>query len=276
MASKFKTALIQLLVTSNKQDNIRRACEFISLAAKNDAKIISLPECFNSPYGVKYFPEYCESFDESETIKALSQAAKENKVYLIGGSIPEKDGSKLYNTCPVFVPNGDLIAKHRKVHLFDIDIPGKITFKESTNLSPGNQFTTFETPYGKVGIGICYDIRFNEMANIYQKQGCTILYYPGAFNMTTGPAHWELLIRSRAVDNQLFVAAISPARNPDADYTAWGHTCMINSYGELLCKANDGEEILYADIDMDKLHETRRNLPYLKQKRLDLYETKEV
>jgi omega-amidase len=103
-------------VTANKQENIKRAVEFIGIAAKNDAKVIALPECFNSPYGVKYFPEYSESFDDSETLKALAQAAKQNGIYLIGGSIPERDGTKLYNTCPVFDPNGNLIAKHRKVY----------------------------------------------------------------------------------------------------------------------------------------------------------------
>jgi omega-amidase len=102
-------------------------------------------ECFNSPYGVKYFPEYSESIPDGETTQALSKAAKDNKIFLVGGSIPEREGDKLYNTCCVFNTDGTIIAKHRKVHLFDIDIPGKITFKESTNLSPGNELTVFET-----------------------------------------------------------------------------------------------------------------------------------
>ena len=106
---------------------------------------ICVNECFNSPYGVKYFPEYSEPIPGGETTQALAQAARDNKVYLIGGSIPEREGTKLYNTCTVFDPSGNLIAKHRKVHLFDIDIPGKITFKESTNLSPGNDFTVIDT-----------------------------------------------------------------------------------------------------------------------------------
>ena len=114
---EFRTALIQLAVTSNKQENIKRAVDFIGEAAKNEAKIISLPECFNSPYGVKYFPEYCEPIPDGETTKALATAARENKVYVIGGSIPETDGGKLYNTCAIFDPNGNLIAKHRKVSL---------------------------------------------------------------------------------------------------------------------------------------------------------------
>lgn len=277
-STKFKTALIQLLVTANKQDNIRRAVEFIREAAKNDAKIISLPECFNSPYGVKYFPEYSETIPEGETIKALSQAAKDNNIFLIGGSIPERcsETNKLYNTCTVFDPNGTLIAKHRKMHLFDIDIPGKITFKESTNLSPGNDLTFFDTPYGRIGIGICYDIRFAELAGLYQRKNCSMIYYPGAFNMTTGPAHWELLIRSRSVDNQLYVSAISPARSQDADYKAWGYSTISNPYGEIIAKAGYNEEIIYADIDIHKLKETRANLPYLSQKRNDIYDLRQL
>lgn len=97
----------------------------------------------------------------------------------MGGSIPEKDGSKIYNTCPIFDNNGNLIAKHRKMHLFDIDIPGKITFKESAALSPGNNFTMIDTPYCRIGIGICYDIRFPEMAMIYRNNNCSLLLYPG-------------------------------------------------------------------------------------------------
>lgn len=244
MASKFKIALIQLLVGANKQENIRRAVEFIGVAAKNNAKIVTLPECFNSPYGIKYFPDYSENIPNGETSEALAKAAKENEIYLIGGSIPEKDGDKLYNTCPIFDPKGNLIAKHRKVHLFDIDIPGKITFKESTNLTAGSDLTIIETIYGKIGIGICYDIRFAEMANLYQKNGCSLLFYPGAFNLTTGPAHWELLIRGRAVDNQVYVAAVSPARDNNAEYKAWGHSSCSNMYGELIAKAGCDEEVV--------------------------------
>lgn len=276
MTSKIKTALIQLFVGANKQENVRRAVESIRVAANNNAKIISLPECFNSPYGVKYFPEYSEPIPDGETIKALSKAAKDNNIYLIGGSMPEKEGDRLYNTCPVFDPKGNLIAKHRKMHLFDIDIPGKITFKESTNLSPGNNLTIVDTVYGKIGIGICYDIRFPEMASLYQKHGCCMIFYPGAFNMTTGPVHWELLTRGRAVDNQIYVASVSPARNLDADYHAWGFSSMVDPYGEIIAKADSGEEIVYGDIDLDRLKEVRTNMPYLTQKRSDIYEVKEL
>ncbi|XP_020924133.1 omega-amidase NIT2 isoform X2 [Sus scrofa] len=224
-ASAFRLALIQLHVSSVKSDNLTRACGFIQEAAKQGAKIISLPECFNSPYGTKYFPEYAEKIPGDSTQK-LSEVAKECGVYVIGGSIPEEDAGKLYNTCAVFGPDGTLLAKYRKLHLFDIDVPGKITFQESKTLSPGDSFSTFDTPYCRVGLGICYDIRFAELAQIYAQRGCQLLVYPGAFNLTTGPAHWELLQRGRAVDNQVYVATASPARDDKASYVAWGHSTI--------------------------------------------------
>ena len=114
------------------------------------------------------------------------------------------------------------------------------------------------------------------MANLYQKKGCCMIYYPGAFNMTTGPAHWELLARGRATDNQLYVAVVSPARNPEADYKAWGYTSVANPYGEIIATAEYNEEIVYAEIDLDKQKEIRTNLPYLSQKRSDLYEVRQL
>jgi len=152
-----------------------------------------------------YFNENSEPIPSGPSSQALARFAKENGVYIIGGSIPElgEDNVSIYNTCTVWSPMGELLARHRKVHLFDIDIPGKITFQESKTLTPGSQLTTVKTPYCKIGIGICYDLRFAEMAALYREQGCELLVYPGAFNMTTGPAHWQILQQARAVDNQV-------------------------------------------------------------------------
>lgn len=171
----------------------------------------------------------------------------------------------------VYSPDGEVIGKHRKVHLFDIDIPGKITFKESDILSPGSQITTFNTEYGKIGVGICYDIRFPELAMIAARQGCKMMVYPGAFNMTTGPLHWELLQRARAVDNQIFVATVSPARDKDAGYIAWGHSSVVNPNGQVIATTEDGEAIVYADIDFAELEKVRENIPVTKQRRFDVY-----
>lgn len=153
---------------------------------------------------VEYFPEYAEPVPNGPSCTALSECAKDNDVYVVGGSIPELgEDNKLFNTCTIWSPTGVLLGKHRKVHLFDIDVPGKITFQESKVLSPGNQLTMIKTEFCNIGIGICYDMRFPEMAHIYKQQGCDLLIYPGAFNMTTGPAHWQILQQGRAVDNQV-------------------------------------------------------------------------
>ncbi|XP_041373451.1 omega-amidase NIT2-like [Gigantopelta aegis] len=268
--SKFKLALIQMLVGTSKGDNLSRAVKFITEAAKSGAQLVALPECFNSPYGTKYFKEYSEKIP-GETSQVLSKAAKENKIFLVGGSYPEEENGKIFNTCPVFGPDGRLIATHRKVHLFDIDVPGKMTFKESEVLSSGNQLTSFQTDFGKIGIGICYDIRFPEMSQSYSQKGCSLLIFPGAFNMTTGPAHWELLQRSRALDNQLYVATVSPARDDTASYVVWGHSTVVNPWGEVIATTDHKETIVYADIDLGYMSEVREHIPVSRQKRNDLY-----
>ncbi|XP_065270603.1 omega-amidase NIT2 [Emys orbicularis] len=268
--ANFRLALIQLHVSAVKSDNLNKACGLIRKAAAQGAKVVALPECFNSPYGTKYFAEYAEKIPGESTQK-LSEVAKECGIYLIGGSIPEEDAGKLYNTCAVFGPDGAMLAKHRKIHLFDINVPGKIRFQESETLSPGDSFSMFDTPYCKVGLGICYDIRFAELAQIYTQKGCQLLVYPGAFNMTTGPAHWELLQRGRAVDNQVYVATASPARDEKASYVAWGHSTVVNPWGEVIAKAGTEETVIYTDIDLKKLAEVRQQISIHTQKRSDLY-----
>ncbi|XP_061194410.1 omega-amidase NIT2-like [Saccostrea echinata] len=266
----FKIALIQLAVSATKADNLKRASQLVSHAAKEGAKLVSLPECFNSPYGTSYFPEYAEKIPGTSS-HSLASMAKDNEIYLIGGSIPEEENGKLFNTCCVFDPKGEIIAKHRKIHLFDIDVPGKIRFQESETLSPGNSFTMFDTPYCKVGVGICYDIRFPELAQVYAKENCKLLVYPGAFNMTTGPAHWELLQRGRALDNQLYVATVSPARDTGASYVAWGHSSVINPWGQVIATTEDEETVLFAVIDPAYVNEVREQISIGKQKRDDMY-----
>uniref|UniRef100_A0A671RS52 omega-amidase n=1 Tax=Sinocyclocheilus anshuiensis TaxID=1608454 RepID=A0A671RS52_9TELE len=262
--SKFRLALAQLHVSKIKADNLGRAQKIVKEAAGQGAKVVVLPECFNSPYGPGFFAEYAEKIP-GESTQVLSEAAKECGVYLVGGSIPEEDGGKLYNTCSIFGPDGKLLVKHRKIHLFDIDVPGKIRFQESETLSPGNCLSMFETPFCKVGVGICYDIRFAELAQIYAKKGCQLLVYPGAFNMTTGPAHWELLQRGRAVDNQVYVAAASPARDESASYVAWGHSSVVNPWS-----------VLSVRLYLQYLADMRQQIPITTQRRNDLYSVNSV
>ncbi|KAJ7349431.1 carbon-nitrogen hydrolase [Mycena albidolilacea] len=280
----FKLALIQLgNITANKVENIKHAREMILKAATNNKPdLIVLPECFNSPYGHMHFPVYAEKIgftgksynvaqSESESVKMLSNAAKETKTWLIGGTIPERDGENLYNTCTVYNPDGNLVALHRKVHLFDIDIPGKITFKESETLTGGSTMNYFDTEFARIGLGICYDVRFPELAMISARRGCHALIYPGAFNMTTGPLHWEILQRARAVDNQVFFAMCSPARDLTAGYHAWGHTMVVDPMAKILVEAGDAEDILYADIDPTVFESARAGIPVTTQRRFDVY-----
>ncbi|KAJ1972746.1 Omega-amidase nit3 [Dimargaris xerosporica] len=271
-----RVALVQMQVSSNKAQNLQRAREHVLAAARKGAELVVLPECFNSPYGVQHFPQFAEPIHciPGESIQELAKMAKDANVYLIGGSIPERDEQtrKLYNSCPVFNRQGHLVTVHRKVHLFDIDVPGKMTFKESDVLSPGCKLTSFSTEWGEIGVGICYDLRFPEMAMVAARQGCIGMVYPAAFNTTTGPVFFELLQRARAVDNLFFVATCSPARPTDPNsYPAWGYSSVISPIGEVLAKAQESETIVYSEFDLAKLAEARRFYPIYQQRRFDLY-----
>lgn len=271
---KIKLALCQMNVIDDKKANIETATSMIIDSANNDADFIVLPEMFNCPYSNDKFIEYGESESESDTLKSISKLASENHVYILAGSIPEYENDCLYNTSYLFDRTGSIIAKHRKMHLFDIDVKDKITFKESDVLTAGDEFTVAETEFGNIGIGICYDVRFPELARIMVENGALILFYPGAFNMTTGPAHWELLFRSRALDNQSYCVGVAPALNKDASYHSYGHSIVTSPWGEVLTQADEKEQIIFCDIDLSEIKKIREELPLLKNKRKDLYETK--
>jgi omega-amidase len=266
---------------AEKAQNLSHARDKVLSAASAGANIIVLPECFNSPYGCDYFPTYAETLlpspptaSQSPSFRALSAMAAESKTYLVGGSIPELDTEtkKYYNTSLTFSPSGKLLATHRKVHLFDIDIPGKITFRESDILSPGNKITLVDLPeYGKIAIAICYDIRFPELATIASRKGAFALIYPGAFNTTTGPLHWKLQGQARAMDNQVYVALCSPARDMNASYHAWGHSLVCDPMAKVLVEAGEEEETVFTELKGDDIEETRKGIPIYSQRRWDVY-----
>ncbi|KAL8101539.1 omega-amidase, chloroplastic-like isoform X2 [Apium graveolens] len=278
--TKFKIGLCQLAVTADKERNIVHARTAIVEAAEKGAKLVLLPEIWNSPYSNDSFPVYAEDIeagkDASPSTAMLSEVARTLKITVVGGSIPERCGDKLYNTCCVFDTDGKLKAKHRKIHLFDIDIPGQITFKESKTLTAGETPTIVDTEVGRIGIGICYDIRFQELATLYAARGAHLICYPGAFNMTTGPLHWELLQRARAVDNQLYVATCSPARDVGSGYVAWGHSTLVGPFGEVLATTEHDEAVIISEIDYSLLELRRTNLPLQNQRRGDLYQLVDV
>ena len=269
---KIRLALCQMNVVDNKETNLNKANSMINDAVSKNVDFIVLPEMFNCPYSNDKFIEYAEEEKTSHTLLKISQLACRNNVYILAGSIPEKDGNSLYNTSYLFNRNGEMIAKHRKMHLFDIDVKGKITFMESDVLTAGNEFTIADTEFGKIGIGICYDIRFPELARIMAQEGALILFYPGAFNMTTGPAHWELLFKSRALDNQVYCVGVAPALNTDSSYHSYGHSIITNPWGDVVTEAGEKESLIISEIDLSEIKKIREELPLLKNKREDLYE----
>ncbi len=270
--SKMKIALCQMNVIDNKQENILKATSMINEAVNYNSNFIVLPEMFNCPYSNDKFIEYAEDEKTSTTLNSISKLAKQHGIYILGGSIPEKEDSKIYNTSYLFDKKGNIVLKHRKMHLFDVDVEGGIYFKESDTLTPGNEFSVCETEYGKIGIGICYDVRFPQLAHINVKKGADILFYPGAFNMTTGPAHWELLFRARALDNQVFCVGVAPALNESASYQSYGHSIVVNPWGEVICQLDTKEELKIVEIDLNEIEKIRNEIPVLKNKRNDLYE----
>ncbi|CAH2072951.1 unnamed protein product [Thlaspi arvense] len=235
--TKFNIGLCQLSVTSDKKRNISHAKNAIEEAASKGAKLVLLPEIWNSPYSNDSFAVFAEDIDAggdaSPSTAMLSEVSKRLNITIIGGSIPERFGDRLYNTCCIFGSDGELKAKHRKM-------------------------------WGVL-----------ELASA-MISGAHLLCYPGAFNMTTGPLHWELLQRARATDNQLYVATCSPARDTGAGYTAWGHSTLVGPFGEVIATTEHEEDIIIAEIDYSILDQRRTSLPLNKQRRGDLYQLVDV
>lgn len=265
-----RAALIQMPVTTDKEANLSRACKDLREAKARGADIGVLPEMFCCPYDNSCFRAYGEE-EGGPAQRTLSALAAELGMYIVAGSLPELEEGRVYNTSYVYDRHGLQLARHRKAHLFDIDVKGGQRFRESDVLSPGNEITTFETEFGTMGLCICFDLRFEELARCMCLRGAKCLFVPAAFNMTTGPAHWELLFRQRAVDNQCFTIGVSPARDERASYIAYGNSIAADPWGTVLCRAGAGAEILYADLDLNRLEAVREQLPVLSARREDLY-----
>ena len=286
--NKINVALCQMNVMDDKEKNIEKAILMIKQSKKQGADLAVLPEMFNCPYENEKFIEYAEELEESVTLKEIAKVAKEENIHVLAGSIPElelneknnddKDNinekQSIYNTSVFFDNHGKILGKHRKMHLFDIDVKGKIYFKESDTLSAGNEFTVIKTELAKIGIGICYDIRFVELSRIMALEGAEILIFPGAFNLTTGPAHWQMLFKSRALDNQVYAIGVAPALDKDANYNSYGHSIAVNPWGEVIEELSFDEELKIVEIDLDEISRIREEIPVLKNRRTDLYEIK--
>ncbi|CAL5401574.1 unnamed protein product [Camellia sinensis] len=265
--SIFKIALCQLLVTTNKERNIAHARKAIEEAANKGAQLILLPEIWNSPYSNDSFPVYAEDIDAggdaSPSTAMLSELSQSLQITIVGGSIPERSGDRLYNTCCVFGTDGKLMEKHRKIHLFDIDIPGQMTFKESLTLTAGESPTIVDTDVGRIGIGICYDIRFQELAMVNAARG-VLTYFAILGHLTRSLVQCIGSYCRGQADCQLFVATCSPARDSGAGYVAWGHSTLVGPFGEVIATTEHDEAIVIAEIDYS-LIDLRRNIPSISE-----------
>ncbi|MEF8725882.1 MAG: carbon-nitrogen hydrolase family protein [Candidatus Bipolaricaulota bacterium] len=266
-----KLAILQIKVTGDKDTNLKKVKNLYKDSKTREADFVVLPEMFNCPYEMERFGEFAEGIP-GHTTEFLAELASSWETYLVGGSIPEKADGKVFNTSAIFNPRGELIAKHRKIHLFNVDYPGRIQVDESKFLEPGNKQTMVDTEFGKVGVAICYDFRFPELLRSMTLAGSKIIFIPAAFNTTTGPAHWKPVLRARAIDNQVFVVAASPARNRASSYEAYGHSIAIDPWGKVLVEAGEGEEALYVDIDLNEIEEVRKRLPLIEDLRPEIYE----
>ena len=266
----FKLALCQIAGSPDKDRNIAKAEKFIRDAAAEGAQVISLPEMWNCPYSNDYFRKFAEA-EDGKCVKFMSDLSGELGIYLIGGTIAELADGNVYNTCYCFDKKGDIIGKHRKVHLFDVDLEGKLRFMESDTLTAGNEITVIDTEYCRIGIAICYDVRFPEMFRTMTLDGAKLIMVPAAFSSSTGPFHWDLLMRSRAVDNQVYIGANAPARAEKGIFNPHGCSCIVDPWAEIIAQADKKECIIYGDIDLEYEDKIRQQLPVLKHLRPEMY-----
>lgn len=269
--AKIKVAAIQMPTVTDKMQNVRTAGIYLEKIKDEKPDFVILPEMFCCPYQTQNFPVYAEE-EGGSVWQQLSEYAKQYGIYLIGGSMPEKDAEgKVYNTSYIFDRQGKQIGKHRKVHLFDIDVTGGQTFKESDTLTAGDHDTVFDTEFGRMGVMLCFDIRFPELARMMVNDGAKAIFVPAAFNMTTGPAHWELSFRTRALDNQIYMIGCAPMRDESAGYISWGHSIVTDPWGRVIDMLDEKEGVLLTELDLDYEEQVREELPLLKSRRKDMY-----
>jgi predicted amidohydrolase len=266
-----KFAAIQITSTADFQANLEKAENLIGKAAGQGAKVISLPETAFFVGKVDREFKYKQALD-GELLTRLGSLAKEFGIYLVPGSFHETvtGSTKFFNTSPLFSPEGKLLYYYRKIHLFDANLPGPEKYRESDNFSPGDkeQLKVIVTPYGKFGLTICYDLRFPELYRSLVLAGAEIIFVPSAFTMHTGKDHWEVLLRARAIENQVYIVAPGQFGFHNEKRESYGNSMIIDPWGKVIARASDREEIIYADIDLDYLGKIRQKLPSLTHMRL--------
>jgi len=272
MVDQVSIGICQNSLTYDFEHNIKRAAAMADQAADMGADIVVFTEMFFTPYEPKAIRS-AEHFSP-QALDAMKDKAFSKKIYIVTGSMPWKSqGERLYNRAYVVGPEGEIIFHHDKIHLFDCTPPGGPVVKESEVIIPGSALTHFETPWGNASVIVCYDIRFTPLTQLLADKDVRLLFVPAAFSQATGKAHWEMLIRMRAVELQAFVIGVQPAYNPDLKYIPWGHSMIASPWGEILLDAGTDETVQVVKLDLKEIHKIRAQFPLCAHRRQDLYQT---
>jgi predicted amidohydrolase len=266
---RYVAAAIQMASGPDRTANLARASALVREAAARGATLVALPEVF-----LWRGPRDEEATAAEQVPGALTATlgalARELGIHLVAGSVLEASSgaARAYNTSCVFGPTGDLLARYRKLHLFDVDLPGRVAVQESATRAPGDAVVTVPTPLGSLGLSICYDLRFPELYRALVRAGADVLLVPSAFTFPTGAAHWEVLCRARAIENQCYVVAPNQTGQSPHGFADYGDSLIVDPWGRVLARAGDGEGVVTAEVDLDYLARVRRELPCLAHARL--------
>ncbi|MFM0139642.1 carbon-nitrogen hydrolase family protein [Caballeronia grimmiae] len=260
-AQPFHVAALQMVSTPDRDRNLAEAGRLIAEAAQGGAQLVLLPEyfCF---MGFKDTDKLAirETPGDGLIQQFLSDAAREHHVWVIGGTLPLKspEASRVLNTTLVFDANGKQAARYDKIHLFNFE-KGEESFDEARTICPGGEVRTFDAPFGRVGLSVCYDLRFPEL---YRKMGdCALIVVPSAFTYTTGKAHWETLLKARAIENQCYVLAAAQGGKHENGRRTWGQSMLIDPWGEVVAMREEGAGVVAGALDPARIAEVRQSLP---------------
>jgi predicted amidohydrolase len=265
-----KIGLAQMNSQDNKEDNLKSAEALIDEMAAMGAELIVLPEYFlylGPDDGVRSNAEPVTG----TSLNRIRQKAIDHKIYVHAGSFPELDGETIYNTSIVFNPEGGVIAKYRKIHMFDVKLPGGTAVSESETMTPGSEVVTVGIDRINMGLTICYDLRFPELFRRLALAGAQLIVVPSAFTMETGRDHWQLLLRARAVENLCWIAAPAQCGTAPPDQSTYGRSMLVNPWGLVVAQASDYVTCVVADLDIDLLQRIRTSFPALSHVRHDLF-----
>jgi predicted amidohydrolase len=271
-STAFDVAVLQMNSGEDKSKNVETALRLIDEAALTGARLVVLPEIWTYLGSDEGNRENADVIPGPVT-DALAAKAKQHGIYVHGGSILEKrDGEpKLFNTTVVFDPSGELVAQYSKIHMFDVVLDGVASYQESNTVQRGEEIVTFDLDGTTVGLAICYDLRFPELFRILTLRGADVIVLPAAFTMTTGKDHWEVLIRARAIENQVYMVSCGQYGPDSSGKWCYGRSLIADPWGTVLATAPDREYVLRATVDLDYLQKVRRQVPSVQNRQAGLY-----